>query len=88
MRIVENNRHISKNNGHFFREILKRIMGKNWGIMGSCLAMTHNTTTDLHPVRLHPIRRLPFSRIIKYSLVQSALNWGLRPPRPPLNLEN
>ena len=37
MRIVENNRQISKNNGHFFLEILKRIMGKNWGIMGSCL---------------------------------------------------
>ena len=31
MRIVENNRQISKNNRHFFREILKRIMGKNWG---------------------------------------------------------
>ena len=43
---------------------------------------------DLHPVRLHPIRRLPFSRIIKYSLVQSALNWGAMPPRPPLNLEH
>ena len=41
MRIVENNRKISKNNGHFFREILKRIMGKNWGIMGSCLTSTH-----------------------------------------------
>ena len=39
--------------------------------------------SDLHPVRLHPIRRLPFSRIIKYSLVQSALNWGATPPQTP-----
>ena len=42
------------------------------------------TKMDLHPVRRHPIRRLPFSRIIKYSLVQSALNWGgYAPPDPP-----
>ena len=35
----ENNRQISKNNRHFFREILKRIMGKKWRIMGSCLPL-------------------------------------------------
>ena len=80
MRIVENNRQISKNNPNFFREILKRIMGKNWGIMGSSLELmlASSQPNFRNGTKWRKLGLVHTARVLVRMLIPFPRIWGIR----------